>query len=291
MVGGMADNTADSAGSAGGDSGVTVEMIERLQVRNEEGRIVPLTAGPIQREFERRHGQQNIVLKTRQSGMTTWTVARFLMRTLTRPGTTTLVVVQSMETVPYVIRMIKIMHESAGELSRGQRAQVGKAEIAFPEIDSRCCVTWAGSRDVTRGIRELKVDNLHCSELARWDGDAAKTMARLRAVLTSRAEVVIEGTPWGAGGCFYDEWQQAGEIGMVRHFFPWWMVQENRGRAVSAATLTREERGLVERVGLTMEQVGFRRRIHRESGKSGALAMFLEDAEGSFRESEQFRVD
>ena len=32
------------------------------------------------------------------------------------------------------------------------------------------------------------------------------------------------------GGCFHEEWQKAGETGMVRHFFPWWMERALPGR-------------------------------------------------------------
>ena len=35
-------------------------------------------------------------------------------------------------------------------------------------------------------------------------------------------EIVLESTPNGAGGLFYEEWQRAEETGYTRHFFPWW---------------------------------------------------------------------
>ena len=35
---------------------------------------------------KKRRGRRNIVLKARQLGLTTWTAARFFLRTITRPG-------------------------------------------------------------------------------------------------------------------------------------------------------------------------------------------------------------
>lgn len=48
-----------------------------LKVRTRDGRTARLNANPAQRLFEERRGRQNIVLKARQMGMTTWTAARF----------------------------------------------------------------------------------------------------------------------------------------------------------------------------------------------------------------------
>ena len=48
-----------------------------LKIRDREGAERALKANLAQREFERRRGQSNIVLKARQMGMTTWIAGRF----------------------------------------------------------------------------------------------------------------------------------------------------------------------------------------------------------------------
>jgi hypothetical protein len=68
---------------------------------------------------------------------------------------------------------------------------------------------------------------------------------------------------------------------MVRHFFPWWMEQRYRTAAVDVATLTDEERALVERNRLDLEQIGFRRQI-RASFRGLARQEYAEDAESCF---------
>ena len=60
-----------------------------LRVRGKDGRLHPLKANAAQREYERRRGVGNIVLKARQMGLTTWVAGRFLLKTITRPGTLT----------------------------------------------------------------------------------------------------------------------------------------------------------------------------------------------------------
>ena len=92
-------------------------------------------------------------------------------------------------------------------------------QIVFPKLDSEYRVETAADPNAGRG---LTIHNLHCSEVARWPDDAAATLASLRAAVPPDGEVVLESTPNGAGGCFYEEWQKAEEKGYTRHFLPWW---------------------------------------------------------------------
>jgi len=127
----------------------------------------------------------------------------------------------------------------------------------------------------------LTVQNLHCSELAHWPGDPAETLAGLRAAMAPGAELILESTPNGVGGCFHEEWQKVGELGMERHFFPWWMERRYRAKAVDEASLTEEERGLMARRRLDLEQIGYRRRIRAEF-RGLARQEYAEDAESCF---------
>jgi hypothetical protein len=127
----------------------------------------------------------------------------------------------------------------------------------------------------------LTVQNLHCSELARWPGDPAETLAGLRAAMAPGAELILESTPEGVGGCFYEEWQKANEQGMVRHFFPWWMERKYRTKAVDEASLTDEERDLMAHKLLDLEQIGFRRQI-RADFRGLARQEYAEDDEKCF---------
>jgi hypothetical protein len=127
----------------------------------------------------------------------------------------------------------------------------------------------------------LTVQNLHCSELARWPNDPAETLAGLRAAMAPGAELILESTPDGVGGCFHEEWQKAGETGMVRHFFPWWMERLYQAKAVDEASLTEDERDLMARGRLDLEQIGFRRRI-RANFRGLARQEYAEDEESCF---------
>lgn len=261
---------------------VCMALAERmLMVRTREGRPGRLKANKVQQLFERRRGRRNIVLKARQMGLTTWVAARFFLKTITQPGTLTLEVAHTQEAAEEIFR---IVHRFVDWLPDGLREgplRTGRSnvrQIVFPEMDSEYRVVSAADRNAGRG---LTVQNLHCSELARWPGDAAEILAGLRAALVPGGELVMESTPQGVGGCFYEEWRKAGETGTVRHFFPWWMEARYRCDPADEATLTDEERTLMERNGLNLAQVAYRRKI-RADFRGLTAQEYAEDEESCF---------
>ncbi|MGB7267580.1 MAG: terminase [Terracidiphilus sp.] len=250
-------------------------------MRTREGKPAKLKANKVQKEFERRRGTRNIVLKARQMGLTTWVAARFFLKTITQPGTLTLEVAHTQEAAEEIFR---IVHRFVDWLPDGLRngslktARSNVRQIVFPKMDSQYRVVSAADKNAGRG---LTVQNLHCSELARWPGDAAETLAGLRASMAPGAELILESTPQGVGGCFHEEWLKADETGMVRHFFPWWMEHRYRAAAVDSASLTEEEQDLVAQHGLNLKQIAYRRRI-RSNFRGLARQEFAEDEESCF---------
>jgi hypothetical protein len=261
---------------------VGISLAEQLLVvRTREGKPSLLKANAAQWAFERCRGERNIVLKARQMGLTTWAAARFFLKTITQPGTMTLEVAHTHEAAEEIFR---IVHRFLDWMPEGLRegplrtSRANVRQIVFPEIDSTYRVVSAGDRNAGRG---LTVQNLHCSELARWPGDPSETLAGLRAAMAPGAELILESTPDGVGGCFYEEWQKAGETGMVRHFFPWWLEGRYRAAAVDEASLTGDERALRTRHKLDLEQIGYRRQI-RANFRGMARQEYAEDEESCF---------
>lgn len=265
--------------------GAMLELAEQLlRVRTRSGRVRPLVPNRVQMEFEKSCGRQNIVLKARQVGLTTWAAARFFLRTITHPGTLTLQVAHTQDSAEEIFRIVhRFVDYLPNHLRRGclRTSRANVRQLVFPELDSEYSVVSAGERNAGRG---LTVQNLHCSELARWPGDPAETLAGLRAALAPNGEQILESTPNGIGGCFYDEWQSAHETGMTRHFFPWWMERSYRTEAAKEDSLNDEERQLMQQHGLTLAQIGYRRKI-RSNFRDLAQQEYAEDAESCFRAS------
>jgi hypothetical protein len=260
---------------------------EWLQVRDRDGHLQPLVANAAQRRFEERRGRQNIVLKARQMGITTWVAGRFFLRTITRPGTLTLQVAHTRDAAEAIFCIVERMWEELPEDMRNGplvRSRANAGQMVFPKLDSEYRVASACDMGAGRG---LSVQNLHCSEVGQWPGDAAMTLAGLRAALAPGGELVLESTPNGAYGAFYAEWcacveEDGNEDALVRHFLPWWMEPAYVGSRVDAAAMTEAESALVERHGLSEEQIGYRRGLER-SYRGLRSQEYAEDAETCFR--------
>ncbi|HEX3435684.1 MAG TPA: terminase [Pseudacidobacterium sp.] len=267
------------------DEATGIFLAEKLlRIRDRFGQIVPLCPNRAQKEFEQVRGRANIVLKSRQIGISTWVAGRFFLKTITQPGTLTLQVAHTQEAAEGIFRIVHRFLENLPEGVRGGALRTSKAsarQIVFPSLDSEYRVESAGDANAGRG---LTIHNLHCSEVARWPGHAAETLQGLRAALSPAGELVLESTPNGAEGCFWEEWNGAEESGMVRHFFPWWWEDAYRTEAVEEDSLSSEEQELIRRHGLDREQISFRRKI-AASFRGLARQEYPEDAMECFLSS------
>ena len=255
---------------------------ELLRIRDRSGQESALVANPAQARFARDRGLQNIVVKARQMGMTTWVAGRFFLRTITARGVLTVLVAHAQDASESIFRVVQRFWQCLPEeLRQGplKRSRANIGQMIFPVLDSEFRVLSASDCNAGRG---LTIQNMHLSEVSRWPGDSAATLAGLRAALVPGGELVLESTPNGAYGCFYEEWQQAAEKGMVKHFFPWWMEPAYVSAAVT--DLRDDELALMQAHGLTSAQIGFRRGL--EASYRGLRAQeFAEDADLCFRTS------
>lgn len=219
-------------------------------------------------------------------GITTYVAARFFIQTITRPGTMTVQVAHDQESAEEIFKIVHRYWENLPEaMKRGAliRSRANVRQMVFPRLDSEYRVATAADVNAGRG---LTIHNLHCSEVARWLRDPEETLASLRAAVPVGGDIVLESTPNGAGGVFYEEWQHANDTGYRRHFFPWWYDEEYREKSglVDLGRLTPEEEELVRRAGLSDEQIAWRR-TNRAQLRGLAAQEYAEDPVSCFRAS------
>jgi hypothetical protein len=254
-------------------------MEEWMKIRNKRGRLQALHVNATQRDYARTAAKRNIVLKARQLGITTYVAARFFLNCITRPGTLCVQVAHNPQSAEEIFRIVhRLLANLPDHVHKGAltTSHANVRQIVFPHMDSSYRVETA-SENAGRG---LTIHNLHCSEVSRWPGDAAATLAALRAAVPPDGEIVLESTANGAGGCFYEEWQRAEQMGYSRHFFPWWW-EPNYKREVPIVEFAEDEMELMTKYGLTAEQIAFRREIRANFGRR-AKEEYAEDAESCF---------
>jgi hypothetical protein len=242
-----------------------------LKIRVKKGGVHAFKLNRAQRAYSRKAGKHNIVLKARQVGITTYIAARFFIQTITRPGTLSVQVAHSEESAQAIFNIVHRFWENLpnSRLHRGAliKSRSNVRQIVFPRLDSEYRVETA---DDNAG-RGMTIHNLHCSEVSRWARGGEDTLASLRAAVVPEGEIVLESTPNGAAGLFYEEWDKAEERGYIKHFFPWWYESSYKEdlKKKKLGALTDEEKELVKQHGLRDEQIAWRRtrwRIMRGQG-------------------------
>ncbi len=237
-----------------------------------------------QREYSRRSTEQNVVLKARQVGITTYVAARFFVQTITRRGTLSMQVTQDRESAEDIFRIVRRFWEKLPDDWRSgllRTSHCNARQLVFPNLDSEYCLASA-EENAGRG---RTIQNLHCSEVSRWGRKGDEALASLRAAVVPGGDIVLESTPNGAGGLFYEEWQRAEDTRYTRHFFPWWFdaayVIEP---GANFAPLTQEETELAAAHGLTTGQIAWRRK-QWASLRGLAAQEYAEDPVSCFRAS------
>ena len=253
-----------------------------LLIRDRNGQTHHLKANPVQLRFEENRSQKNIVLKARQMGITTWIASRFFLKTITIPGSLTVLCAHTREASEGLFAIVQRLWHNLPDHLRKDALKLSRSSanrMVFRALDSEFRVISAGEDNAGRG---LTIQNLHLSEVARWPGDAQATLAGLRAALAPGGEMTLESTPSGAYGAFFEEWTHAAETGLVQHFYPWWL--EPAYASAAPRELTPQELELAFRHTLTPEQIGFRRELERNFRGLRAQE-FAEDPESCFRAS------
>jgi hypothetical protein len=250
-----------------------------LKIRPKKGAIRCFRLNRAQMEYSQQCSKRNIVLKARQVGITTYIAARYFLQTITRSGTLTVQVAHNQESAEMIFNIVRRFWEKLPrELQRGAlvHSRANVRQLVFTNLDSEYRVE-AADENAGRG---MTIHNLHCSEVSRWPRGGADTLAALRAAVVPEGEIVLESTPNGASGMFYEEWQKAAETGYAQHFFPWWYeAQYQDDKRVGA--LSKEEQELMKRHGLSKAQIAWRRE-QRTSLRGLAAQEYAEDPVSCF---------
>src|ERR1035441_2080021 len=116
---------------------------EELKIRTKRGRPILFRLNPAQREYSRacleKRSKQNIVLKARQMGITSYIAARFFVQTITRKGTLTMLVAHDREAAEEIFRIVhRFWDNLPEELQKGplKTSHSSARELVFPRLDS-----------------------------------------------------------------------------------------------------------------------------------------------------------
>lgn len=202
-----------------------------IWIVGKDGQRKKLRFNPIQRKYCEARTSRDVLVKSRQVGMTTLELARDVYKFVSEPGQRVIVLCQSMTDH-------QIINKLSGDIQRmleGLRyfgldlpfATESRTAWTLPDRDSTLTLVEAGASEAAaqKKGRGGTFTRVHATEVATWEYPEATLQALLEAVPKGRGEVVFESTPKGVGNFFHTRFvgAQAGTNGYAAHFFPWFL--------------------------------------------------------------------
>lgn len=247
-----------------------------LWLRDKRARIVPFKLNPTQRRIRQLKAKaldegrkaRFIILKPRRTGVTTLEQAENFWTVAANRNTQVVTLAQEAEATEKIFRISQLFYDRLHKDYKPRKlTEHNKRELNFPGLNSLFYIGTAGKRGFGRGDT---LNRVHCSEVAWWPGKQEEHEGLLAGLTEacSHGEVVLESTACGIGGLYHGLWTDAvdGKNDWVPLFLPWWEDPENalllhneEERVEIDDTLTESEIVLIQKHGLTAEQIKWRR--------------------------------
>ncbi len=233
-----------------------------LKILDKQKNLVPFTWNKAQADFHSKRTGRDLILKARQLGMSTYIQGELFRRAVTSTRTT-MTLAHDADTTAKLRLMADRFYEHCKFGSVQPLRKYASASLTtYPEFDTAVSVATAGNVEAGRGGTYT---DFHGSEVAFWK-DAERIIAG--AMQGGNPDVVLESTPNGAQGFFYEKCMEAlsGDGIWKLHFYSWWYDADYRlgGEPI---TLTDEEKELSKKYNLDQSQIRWRRNKQKELGR------------------------
>ena len=244
---------------------LTLFAEQALIIKDKSGALVPLAFNRTQRYLHAKLEAQRartgrvraIIVKGRQTTISTYVAARFYHRTCLNSGVETFILTHHQDATDNLFDMVQRFYDHCP--LRPQTGAANAKELRFDRLDSGYSVGTAGSKQVGRSRTIHLFDG---SEVAFWANAQAHFAGAIQAVPNlPGTEVILESTGNGPGGEFHARYQQAlaGEGDYEAIFLPWFWQEEYRRPVPPEFEADDEEREYMALHGLDLEQMVWRR--------------------------------
>ena len=243
-----------------------------LKIIDKQGNLIDFKFNEAQRLLDKmineqysHHGRvRMLILKSRQTGISTYCQARGFWKTNTEQNQNAVVVSHLNESTKAIFSMVKNFYDNLPHpVVTPELKESTSNSMAFTH-GSRWRIATARTGEVGRG---WTTNYLHGSEVAFYP-NADIIPGLLQTVPEAESEILLESTANGAGGWFYDACMRAlrgeGEWGIC--FIPWFMMPEYSRKVDPYFEIDPEEEDIKEMYDLTNQQIMFRRLKIQELG-------------------------
>ncbi len=192
-----------------------------VKIVDKDRNIVPFKLNPQQMYLMKNWQKFNIVLKSRQVGITSVSLAYSLYLCSTKPNRNCMIMSYTDEAARELFDKLKVMYNNLPECVKVETITNNRKELKFVNGSKIVCNT-CSNRDSARGST---LDLIHLSEVGLMKSDALESqMTAVMQALVPSGTMTLESTAKGLNK-FFDLWQAAtsGESPMWKpFFFPWY---------------------------------------------------------------------
>lgn len=190
-----------------------------MNVVDKNGNVVKFKLNPQQKQMLQDMDKYNIVLKSRQLGITTLSCAYSIYLAMTNSNTTCLLVSYSIDSATSIFEKLKQIYNELPSALQIELIANNKKELKFVNGSRIICAT-CGSKDVARG---LTIRFAHLSEVAFMKDNVDKQLLAIEQALTPNGKIILESTANGLN-YFSEMWNKSErKDNMYKPFFFSWI--------------------------------------------------------------------
>jgi len=242
-----------------------------VRIVNKESKLVPFKLNPQQRYIMTHKDKFNIVLKSRQLGITSVALAYSLYLAITKPYSNCMIMSYSDDSTRAIFAKLKQMYDDLPDCVRMETLSYNRSEITFIN-HSRIIVCICGSKDHARGAT---LNFAHLSEVGLMNENLDTQLIAIEQAIVSDGCMFLESTAKGLNK-FSELWFKAvsKEAPMWKPFFFSWVDDklmyskeykeyQNRYKSIYGELLTKENLDEQELIlfekGASLSQLMWRR--------------------------------
>lgn len=250
-----------------------------LKIKTKDAKIVPFEFNQSQVYFHNQLEKQRretgkvrmLVVKGRQSGISTYVAGRYYQRTSTNKALGTFILSHESGTTDKLFKMVKLFNERSPIAPAVKRSNA--RELDFENLNSVYYVGTAGSGEVGRGGT---IQLFHGSEVAMWKNtDDIQTGLMESIPNLPGTEIILESTAKGMGNYFHrmvmDALAKKNEYRVA--FLPWFWMDEYEESTEGFAP-TKEEK---EYADLYLHEYSEERQLRKLAWRRVKIANFGSD--------------
>lgn len=209
-----------------------IENFIRIRSKHSENEVIPFRFNDVQNDLHFNLSGRDVILKSRQQGITTYFLAKKLCKAILFSGRNIRFVPHDPDAETEFWSRLDTMYQNLPSRLKPETRYYSKEEIVFQDrakgvVDSRLsCLNPRPGQESK--LRSQTLTDAHLTEIPFWAGDQEKVFTALMAA-AEKGEITLESTAEGKEKFyFYYSQGKQGKGGWRSHFYEWFWLRENR---------------------------------------------------------------